>query len=876
MKVKVLYRLVFLITILFAQENASAQKSSWYKIKKADRLRSFGKIDNAVKKYESVLKDHPSNTSANFQLGKIYLLDVEDFGKADKYLKASIASFSEKDSIYMAYYYLAETQKLLGNYPNAIENYEFFKAKGIKNASKSNEFISEINVKIDECKLAETAAEGSKYTFIQVINLGENVNSNLSEYCSVFLPEIDKLLYTARYRDSDKEKRFMDFKFYEGGYSISDTGNVFNGPSKVSFNENVKSHFSVVSKTTSGDTVIFYKDNKLWLSKMVDGNLTIPVVLPEQINRSYYQPHGVFSPDNKKFVFSSSEKKIQLDLYQVDINSDQTWGAPQLMTENINTKYNEDSPFFSKDGKTLYFSSNKPGGFGNYDIYFSKLENNEWGEPNNIGLPINSAGEDIFFSQNDDKKTGFLSSNRGGGFGAMDIYMFTEQPYPNFDCDEYLAANNFKGKTKISVLDEVVVNEVVRFDVTDAKLEDATVTNIFWKVDDQILKLDNPMLTYTFSDTGAHTVSTQIYGKNLKTDEYVMDCSMETFQINAEGPLFLEIEAERMVEVNKSSVIDAETFYLGENKKIIDYVWFVDGVQINNRNQSYRYSFSDTGYHDLKVVATIDDKARNEVTEVTSTRRIFVYDDSHEIVVADNGDAYIPGIELYDNKNSETGKINALKANVFGVPDDRRVFYSWYIDNTEIKGRQTELLTYDFEPLTTITVKAIVMNDEQEAEFTLEASKVIPQYDLDLVVSDKDNENTDIIKPDLSDLNKVDGTDFDINPVYFMFDKYYLTTQAKAIIDENIKALKANPSLKILVEGNTDAMGPASYNIRLSEKRAKQVYQYLISKGLDSSQIVGVNSNGEKLPKAANTVNGKDNPKGRQENRRVDFKIVKN
>ncbi|MFK8044564.1 MAG: OmpA family protein, partial [Crocinitomicaceae bacterium] len=98
--------------------------------------------------------------------------------------------------------------------------------------------------------------------------------------------------------------------------------------------------------------------------------------------------------------------------------------------------------------------------------------------------------------------------------------------------------------------------------------------------------------------------------------------------------------------------------------------------------------------------------------------------------------------------------------------------------------------------------------------------------------------------------------------------------KAKAIINNNIAALKANPSLRIVVEGNTDSMGPSAYNLRLSEKRAKSVYNYLKKNGITDKQIQGINSNGEKLPKKPNTVDGRDNPKGRKENRRVDFTIV--
>ncbi len=925
------YRLTLIVFLalfaLFAPHDSFAQKSSWHKIRKADKLRLYGKIDGAIKKYESILTEDPTNVAANYQLGKIQLLDLEDFGKAEKYLSTAIRNFDEKDSIYMAYYYIAETQKLLGNFPQAIENYNFFKNYGIKNSSKSKSLIEDVNTKIDECKLGEVYVSDSKYTFTRVINLGEQINSDLSEYCSIFFPDNGELMYTARYQDNPKEKRFKDFKFYEGGYSLIDTNKRIKQPKALEINEKEREHFSVVSRTISGDSVVFFKNNKLWLSVKQDGELSNPIVLPEQINRSYYQPHGVFSPDNKTFVFSSADKKLKLNLYEVRLNDNNSWTEAKLLSKNINSKYNEDSPFFSKDGKTLYFSSNRPGGYGNYDIYFSKYIEGNWTEPINMGMPINSSGEDIFFSLNDDNKTGFLSSNRGGGYGAMDIYMFTEQPYPSFDCEEYFAENGNLGLNDILIMDELVVGENVRFDVTNAKIKDAKVSNIFWKVDETILKLDSPLLTYAFNDTGLHKVTTQIYGKHKKTDDYMMDCSSLEFNVLSEGPIFLEVVADRMVKVDTNSIIDASMLYFGESKKVSKFKWYVDGDKIDQNKQSYNYSFTDTGYHTIKVIASIIDDVNNEKYDITSSKKVFVYNDSHNVQFASNGDAYIPGIDLYDNTNPNNGKISALKADVYGIPDNRRVFYSWYIDNAEIKGRQTDLLTYDFQPLSTVTVKAFVMHEAEEPEFTLEATKVIPEYEIPsepnvivdqsdslIVVGNpttlnndttsastnigsvvdndtvkvndkilaKNNDNKNNTKVPDSKIDKdVTGKNSsfkdDISPVYFPFDKFYLTQAAKKIMDENVRVLISNPSLNIVIEGNTDSMGPSAYNLKLSEKRAKEVYKYLISNGVSADQIKGINSNGENLPKAPNKLkNGRDNPSGRRENRRVDFTIVEN
>jgi len=1190
--------LLLLCVLLFATNAAEAQ-GQWVKLRKADKLYAYGKVNGSIFKYNDILAVDSSNVSANYELGRIYLVNKEDYPNAIKYLSAATENFSTKrDSIYLAYYYLAQAYKLTGEYEKAIKNFEFFQEKGVKENERGDVIRAEIANEIIECRSSDSAYRDDSFSIVRVLNIGTDVNSKLSEYCSVYFTESNQLMYTARYQDNKKERKFLDMKYFESGYSV-DNQDKDKGPQLIRINSKKldRIHFSVVSKTFKGDTVIFYKDNKLWYSTNIDGELSEPIVFPEQINRSFYQPHGVFSPDGKYFVFSSADKDIQIDLFVVEVLENGGWSEPIRLNNKINTPYKEDSPFFAEDGNILYFSSTRPGGFGRYDIYKTEMIDGDWAAPINLGAPMNSSGEDIFFNYNEDGETGFLSSNRGGGEGSMDIYLFTTKPYPTFDCDKYIEEFADAGTPKLSCLSEPYVNDMLLFDASESTFKNGDLNSVFWRVDNEILKVENTKLKYAFDVPGQHEVTAQVYGYNAEEKAYSMFCKTLTFNVLNQDQLFLEITSDRLVKENTPLAISSTILNL-ENTRTTEYIWYVDDILISQKGDMLSHTFQDTGKHQIRVKSIIKNDQQEIIGEIEGVREIYVFDESQEADLKDKMGE--PGILLVENSDPNTGKIYALKAEVYNVPNKDRIFYDWYINDNYVEGKNSSLLAWEFQPMDVIKVVASGMSLVHEIEFTLEATKEIPkttkpninldniidpntgivasmhanlfnvpkgkdiQYEwyvngkliqgvhsdllkynfkpmdvikvighvmnekgeeefilestelvpnvnpnLDLankidpttgaivtmhanmfnVPKGKDvqyewyvngkliqGEHSDLLKynfkpmdvikvvghvmnakgeeefvlessetipmetPNMDLANDIDpntgavvnmhanmfnipkgkevtyewyvngklvqgvysdllkynfkpmdvvrvvgkvmnakgeeefmlessktiGVDPNINladdidpstgniasmhanlfnvpkgkevtyewyvngkliqgvhsdllkynfkpmdvvkvvgkvknaqgedeftlestktvpalvdltaklsPVYFGFDKYDLSTEAKQIIDINIAILQSNRNMKFKIEGNTDAIGASNYNVWLSRKRAKSVYNYLKENGVGDGQILGVEANGEKKPVADNRLpNGKDNPVGRQNNRRVDFSII--
>lgn len=143
------------------------------------------------------------------------------------------------------------------------------------------------------------------------------------------------------------------------------------------------------------------------------------------IDRNYGQP--ALSPDGKTLYFVANLKgtKGKTDLFKVSVTDHKTYGKPEKLSEKINSPRTEIFPYVSDDNK-LYFSSNRRGGKGGYDIYMYDLDTEDETEiPIGLPSPINTIGEEFSFFLNEDGTSGYITSRRSRGKGSDDLYYFT-------------------------------------------------------------------------------------------------------------------------------------------------------------------------------------------------------------------------------------------------------------------------------------------------------------------------------------------------------------------------------------------------------------------------------------------------------------------
>jgi outer membrane protein OmpA-like peptidoglycan-associated protein len=157
---------------------------------------------------------------------------------------------------------------------------------------------------------------------------------------------------------------------------------------------------------------------------------TKPTILSNTINSKSLESTASITPDGKLIYFASNRQGTLggLDLWKIEQKADGTWTAPVNLGPEVNSKANEDAPFIHPDQKTLFFTSDGHNSLGGRDIFQSKLNNNKWTKPENMGYPVNTTANDNYFTLIADGTRAYFSSDRKGGQGSQDIYYLDMPP----------------------------------------------------------------------------------------------------------------------------------------------------------------------------------------------------------------------------------------------------------------------------------------------------------------------------------------------------------------------------------------------------------------------------------------------------------------
>ncbi|MEO9532058.1 MAG: OmpA family protein [Crocinitomicaceae bacterium] len=514
-----------------------------------------GDFDRGLYFYRQSLKKDPLNYKANKEIGRMYLYTYQVFDSAFFYLDKMIA-LEKKDSNYYDYFDYANALRLSNQPAKAIPYYQLFYngfVKGKKLDSPELEgFISD-NLKF--CENAIKLAQNPN-NIISVYNMDFFINSKESEYTPVMVEEDSTLMYNARYKDLKSEKQFADYQYMENVYYFDLKESVAS-----TFDENLGqgSHHAVVSKNLGSDTILLFYQNILWVGSSFQERLADQKPLPENLNDFYFQPHGIFTRDNKTFYFSAMKTESDnLDIYESNLKSDGTWSDPVKIKGGINTDKAEDSPFLSKDGKTLYFSSKGHNSSGGYDIFKSEFKDGEWSTPEALPVPYNSAGDDIYFVLSENEKYGYLSSNRMGGFGRMDIYKVQLTPVPTFDCPDY---------ENIELLVEMDLSESI--DTNSVPL------SYTWIFEDGE-RHQGVKTSKVFRSPGHHIIRVDIAdleGKQVEKEEIYEEVIIDSVN-------FIGFKSNRYYELGETAQLDASVSYI-EGYKMTNFFWKVDNVVLD-------------------------------------------------------------------------------------------------------------------------------------------------------------------------------------------------------------------------------------------------------------------------------------------------------
>ncbi|MBW6483633.1 MAG: hypothetical protein K0B10_11310 [Vicingaceae bacterium] len=418
---------VFITINAYSQKTTSEERKT---LKQARRLLDNEKYNAAQEKYQKLVTLNPTNDEYNFEAGLSFYLSNKERAKSIPYFEAALKN-SKEDTIPELYYYLARAYHLNSDFDKSKEAFYKFKPSIKKNTLAGRNLTNETDYFIDKTEAGKKFLV-SKNETIEVTNLGNNINSEYGEYAPVYREDKNILLFTSRRKNSNHSKLAVDLLPYEDIYvakKSTDTWELISDENELAKHLpkdiNTKKHDAGIIYSSDGKRLYTYKSDKIWQSNFENNTWTALELLDKTVNSSKYNiPSVSISSDGKTLLFVS-ERKEGLggkDIYQSSLNADGKWSEATNLGAEINTKYDEESPFLSDDGKTLYFSSKGHEGIGGYDVFKSELINGEWTKPINMGIPINSPADDVFLIIDKEEKNGFFSSSRDGGIGGMDIY----------------------------------------------------------------------------------------------------------------------------------------------------------------------------------------------------------------------------------------------------------------------------------------------------------------------------------------------------------------------------------------------------------------------------------------------------------------------
>ena len=699
------------------------------------------------------------------------------------------------------------------------------------------------------------------------------INTQSSDFGTAFFGK-DKVVFASPKqgftlnREENTSQPFLDLYIGE----VTEDGQIIR-KKKLEGDINSKYHEGMVSFTKDMKTVYFSANNYVKKKKnkeknkstkylqlfkasvTEDGEWTNLILLPFN-GENFSSGHPVLNKDDSELYFVSDRPESigRTDLFVVDVYKDGSYSEPRNLGPKINTSEREMFPFIGTDN-VLYFSSDGYPGYGELDVYASKIFDSTVSEPINLEEPVNSEYDDFAYIINDDKGRGYFSSNREGGHGDDDIYSFIASPPIYIECFQEI-----KGVVRDLSTQELVPDvSIILFDEKGKELESFMSSKT--KAEFSFQQYCNT--TYTIKGyIEGHLVGeldiTTVNDLDSEPYEIVFNLTLDNNNQDdtiAETSLMVsEDEATFVSEKEKStsSSIDSDLIHVEEQSASIDSQTNAVASSIGNNNSPAN----------VAAASGISGAAMSRQQDTNANRVV----ETDETVVADKAieNAALESGQALAMESEQTAEVNTAPVLAAVTPEheqhkdakvssetDETVVADKAIENAELESGQ-----------------ALAMESEQTAEVnTASAMTDANKNDVDqseVAVNTKRTQETHTATPaaslegDPQDAIAMNGSKVEknhleaargvqtkkttndliqINTIYFDYDKYDIRFDAKIELEKIAVVLKENPDTKIKVNAHTDIRGKKPYNLKLSKSRAYSTVQYLVDKGIEVERI---------------------------------------
>ncbi len=448
-------------TILTAQSRREI-KDMFYE---AESWTLFEEYKDALPLYLNLLEINPDNYNYKYRIGLCYLNIPGEKEKALPYLQDAAkhinpkyreGKFREAEAPYDALFYLGTAYRISNQLDKALETYRVF-YEGMDYDTYDSTVVKQ---QIEACQNAKTLMKTPLY--LKRENLGDLINGQRSDVSPVVSADEKTIVFT------------RELPFYEGIFYAKKKNGKWTSIRQLQEELLIDDGYPTCL-SPDGNELYIYRDDgydgNIYVSHYSNGRWAPAVKLNENINTKYWESHACISGDGDILYFTSNTKGGYgvLDIYVSKKDSIGEWGPPINLGPTINTPFNEETPFLDHTGKVLFFSSRGHFNMGGYDIFYStKIDDNKWSTPVNMGYPLNTTDDDLFFSPVKEGYLAYISEFDPDGYGREDIFrveIFSNDHPRNFYVRGIVKLKDllsqYEDSVRISALDKPYLDTLV-------------------------------------------------------------------------------------------------------------------------------------------------------------------------------------------------------------------------------------------------------------------------------------------------------------------------------------------------------------------------------------------------------------------------------
>lgn len=425
--------ILYSIVLSFVLVSAQAQRASYFKriFVDAEYFLLYEDYLDALPLYQELYNAFPNNANIAYRLGLCYFNLPNEKHKAIPFLERAINNisenyregfFTESQAPREALLYYGKALRITYNFDNAVEVLN--KYIGLLKDHDTNEKLL-ANLELNSIEYAKKLMANP--INVNFTSAGRTVNSRFAEINPVVSADNNVMVYTSVQQ------------FYNAILLSQRRANVWTHPINLNSQMFADGPISTVGISADGRTLLLARNDNdvynLYTSAYdtIKNSWGVITRLPREINTRSWENYATFSPSGDTLYFSSNRPGGAggFDIY-MSTRTFTGWSEARNLGDVINTPFDEIAPSISRDGKKMFFASKGHKTMGGFDIFVSQLKNGRWTKPINLGYPFNTTDDDVFFQPMGDGTKGYISRLMPQSYGETDIY-FVEFENRAFD-----------------------------------------------------------------------------------------------------------------------------------------------------------------------------------------------------------------------------------------------------------------------------------------------------------------------------------------------------------------------------------------------------------------------------------------------------------